>query len=108
MAEEFALIQSVFEGFAAINEDDGDFVGEAAAQFLVALDIDFTPGEAAPAVQLGERLFHDFTQVATLAGVDHYLTRLRHQRSLAGLNMVEKDLATGIQHLAFSRYRYGP
>jgi hypothetical protein len=94
-AEEFALIHVVLEGFVAVDEDDWDFVGEAAAQFVVGLNVDFAPGEAAAALQFGQGFLDDFAKVAAFAGVNHDLSQRLHGRSLAGLIVGEKHLETG-------------
>jgi hypothetical protein len=39
LAEEFTLIEAVFEGFAPVDENHRNFVGELAAQLVTALDI---------------------------------------------------------------------
>jgi hypothetical protein len=92
-AQEFALVHVVFEGLVAVDEDDGDFVGKSTAQFVVAFDVNFPPGKAAAAMQFGQRLLDDLTEVAALAGVDDDFTRLRHGRSLAGFCGAEKHSA---------------
>ncbi len=78
--KKFLLIQPVLEGFAAIDEDDGDFVGELAAQAVVGFNINFMPMEAAAALEFGEFLLHDFAKVASLAGIHYDLTKQRHAR----------------------------
>jgi hypothetical protein len=95
-AEEVGLVHAVFEGFAAIDEDDGDLVGELAAELFVGVHVDVLPGEAAAAMQFGEGLFDDFAQVASFAGVNHDLAETRHwaecskggRVSASGLGMV--------------------
>jgi hypothetical protein len=77
-AEEVGFVHAVLEGFAAVNEDDGDFVGELAAELFVAVDVDVLPGEAATAMQFGESLFDDLAEVTSFAGVDDDLTGLGH------------------------------
>ena len=62
----------------AVDEDYGDFVGEPAAELLVAVDVDVLPGEAASAVQFRQGLFDDLAEVAAFAGVDHDLAEFRH------------------------------
>jgi hypothetical protein len=47
LAEEFAFVHAVLEGFAAVDEDYGDFVRELAAELLVGVDVDFLPAEQA-------------------------------------------------------------
>src|SRR5215472_8185410 len=69
LPQELLLIQSVLEGFAAVDEDNRDFVGELPAQLVIGLHVHFTPAESAPAFQLGELLFYDFAKMAPLARV---------------------------------------
>jgi hypothetical protein len=76
--QKLLLVHAVLEGLAAINEDDGDFVVELAAEFRVHVNVDVSPREAAPARKLGEALFDHFTQVASLARIDHDVARLWH------------------------------
>ena len=78
-AQKFTLVHAVLEGFAAVDEDDGNFVGELAAQLIVGVDVHVPPGEAATALELGERLFHDLAEVAAFAGVKHDLAGVGHQ-----------------------------
>ena len=97
-AEEVGLVHPVLEGFAAVDEDDGDLVGELAAELFVGVHVDVLPVEAAAAMQFGERLFHDFAEVASFAGVDHDLAELGHggecskggRVSASGLGMVAR------------------
>ena len=77
-AEEVGFIHAVLEGFAAVDEDDWDFVGEPAAKLVVAVYVDVLPGEAAAAVEFGESLLDDFAEVAAFTGVDHDLAEIRH------------------------------
>src|SRR5215472_7676738 len=64
--QELLLIQPVLECFAAVDEDDRDFVGELAAQLVIGLHVHFAPAEAAPALQFGELFFYDFAKMAPL------------------------------------------
>ena len=82
-AEEFPLVHVVLEGFAAVDEDDGNFVGKLAAQFFVAIHIHLMPSETTAALQLAKSFFDDFTQVTALAGVDDDLAQNGHGGSLA-------------------------
>jgi hypothetical protein len=77
------LVHAVFEGFVAVDEDDGDFVGELAAELVVGVDVDFLPIEASPALEFGQGLFDDLTKVAAFARVQHDLARIGHAASLA-------------------------
>src|SRR5580765_8159598 len=83
LAQEVVLVHAIFESFAAINEDDGDFITELAAQAVVGVHVHFAPGEAATAMELGESFLDDFAEMAALAGIDDHFGRLRHERSLA-------------------------
>jgi hypothetical protein len=82
----------VFEGFVTVDENEGDFVGELAAQFVVAFDVDFAPGETTAALQLGESFLHDFAEMAALARVNNDLSQRFHGRSLAAFIWPEKHL----------------
>jgi NAD(P)-dependent dehydrogenase (short-subunit alcohol dehydrogenase family) len=82
-AEEVGFVHAVLEGFAAVDEDYGDFVGELAAELFVAVDVYVLPGEAAAAVQLGEGLFDDFAKMTSFAGVDHDLAQFGHRREFS-------------------------
>ena len=68
----------VLEGLAAVDENDGHFIGELAAELVVGVHVDVLPGEAAAALQSGEGLFDDFAEVAAFAGVNHDLAEFRH------------------------------
>jgi hypothetical protein len=59
LAEKFLFVHAVFEGFAAIDEDDGDFVVELAAEFGVGINVNFVPSEATAARKFREAFFHD-------------------------------------------------
>jgi len=67
LAKEFLLVHAVLEGFAAVDEDYGDFVGVAAADFRVGVHVDFSPVEATTLVEFYEALFNDFAEVASFA-----------------------------------------
>ena len=83
LAQEFALIHVVLEGFAAVDEDDGDFVGELAAELLVGVDIDFLPAEQAAALELDQAFFDDLAEMTALPRVDEDLAGVGHGRSVA-------------------------
>jgi len=78
LAEEVGFVHAVLEGFAAVDEDYGDLVGELAAQLFVGVHVDVLPGEAAAAMEFGEGLFDDFAEVASFARVDHDLAEFGH------------------------------
>jgi hypothetical protein len=82
-AEEFALVHAVFEGFVAVDEDDGDFIVKLAADFVIGIDVDFTPGEAALAGKLDQAFLDDFAEMASLAGVNHDLAGVWHGRDFS-------------------------
>jgi hypothetical protein len=77
-AEKFLLVHVVLEGFSPINKDHRDLVVELAAESGVGVDVDLLPGEAAAARELVEAFFDDFTQVASLARIDHDGARVWH------------------------------
>jgi hypothetical protein len=77
-AEEVGFFHVVLEGFAAVDEDYRNFVGELAAELFVAVDVDVCPVESAATVQFGEALFNDFAEVAAFTGVDHDLAKFGH------------------------------
>ena len=88
-AEEFPLVHPIFEGFTAVYENNGDLISELASQRVVGVDVDFTPTEAAPALELRQLLFDNFTKVASFAGVHNDLSRieagLRAHRGVTGV-----------------------
>jgi len=59
--QKLLLVHVVLEGFAAIDEDHGDFVVVLAAKVGIGIDIDFLPGEAASAGELRQAFFYNFT-----------------------------------------------
>jgi hypothetical protein len=77
-AKEFLLVHAVLESFAAVDENDGNFVVELAAEFGVAVDIDFLPGEAATTGEFDQALLDDFAEMATLARINDDRTGVRH------------------------------
>jgi hypothetical protein len=87
-AEEVGLVHAVLEGFATVDEDDGDLVGELAAELFVGVHVDVLPVEAATAMQFGEGLFDDFAEVAAFAGVDHDLAEFGHWGECSKLGRV--------------------
>src|SRR5579862_2968437 len=91
LVEEFALVHAVLESFLAVNEDDGNFVGELAAQVVVGIDIDVAPGESAAALQLDERFFHKFAQVTSSPRVHDHLV-VPH-----GADFIRRKLKCGSQ-----------
>jgi hypothetical protein len=75
----------VLESSAAIDEDYRDLVGVEVPDFRVGIDVDFTPGKAAPLVELDEALLDDFAKMASLAGINHDFARLCHAREFISL-----------------------
>ena len=75
-AQEFLLVHAVFEGFAAVDEYDGNLVGELASEIVIGVDINLAPFKTAAALELGQAFFHDLAQMAAPARVDHDLTGL--------------------------------
>ena len=82
-AEEFSFVHAVLEGFAAVDKDDRDFVGELAAELFVGVDVDFLPAEEAAAFEFDQAFLDDLTKMAAFAGVDEDLASVSHLRSLA-------------------------
>src|SRR4029077_10643482 len=82
-AQKFPLVHAVLEGFAAVDEDDGDFVVKLAADFVIGINVDFTPGEAAMAGKLDQAFLDDFAEMASLAGVNHDLAGGWHGRDFS-------------------------
>jgi hypothetical protein len=78
--QELLLVHAVLESFAAIDEDDRNFVIELAAKVGVRIDVDVVPGESAAPRKLGQALFDHFTQVASFAGINHDVAGLWHAR----------------------------
>ena len=76
------LVHSVFEGFAAVNEDDRDFVSELAAKLIVAVDIDLLPIKTAATMELGKAFLHDLAKMTSLARIEDNPARLRHGASV--------------------------
>src|SRR5205807_2999515 len=78
--EEVLLVHAVLEGFAAVDEDNRDFIGELAAQVFVGIDVYFAPGKAAAALELDQTFLDDFAKMAAFSGINHDLAVLRHGR----------------------------
>jgi hypothetical protein len=66
-SQEFPLIHAVFEGFAAVDEHNGDFVGELLAQLVVAVDVYFLEMKTAPAMQFVQAFFDHFAKMTPFA-----------------------------------------
>jgi len=77
-SQEVALVHAVLEGFASVDEHDGDFVGKLAAKFVIAVHVDFLQAEPTAAMQLAKCFLDDLAEVASLTGVDHDLARRNH------------------------------
>src|SRR5271157_2085588 len=77
-AEEFLLVHAVLEGFAAVDEDDGNFVVVEVAECGVGINVHLAPGEAAVFVELDEGLLDDLAKVASPAGIHDHFARLGH------------------------------
>ena len=78
LAQELLLVKAVFEGLAAVDEDDGYLVGELAAKLVVGIDVHFLPAEQATALELDEAFLDDFAEVATFACVDQNVAGIGH------------------------------
>ena len=79
-AEEFFFVHAVLEGFAAVDEDYGDFVGIEAADFGVGVYVNFTPVKAAALLEFDEALLDDFAEMTSFAGINNDLAGRRHAR----------------------------
>jgi hypothetical protein len=79
-AQEFLLVHVVLEGFVAINENDGDFVVVLTAKVGVGVDVDFAPGKAPAAGELGQTFFDNLAEVTSLARIDDDGTGCWHAR----------------------------
>lgn len=84
-AEEFFFVHAVLEGFAAVDEDYGDFVGIEAADFGVGVYVNFTPVKAAALLEFDEALLDDFAEMTALAGIDDDLPSRIHRREFSSL-----------------------
>ena len=80
--QKILFAHSILEGFSSIDEDDRNFIVELAPQLEVGIDINFAPGKASLAGELGETLFHHFAQMTTLAGVDDDAARVWHAEEI--------------------------
>jgi hypothetical protein len=78
LPKKILLIHAVFEGLAAIDEDDGDFIVELSAEIGVAIHVNFAPGETATARKLGETLFDDLTEVTSSARIQNDAAEFCH------------------------------
>ena len=68
----------VLESLASVDEDNGHFIVELAAEFDVCVHINFTPRECALARELAEAFFHYFAQMAALTRVNDDAVRRWH------------------------------
>jgi hypothetical protein len=76
----------------AVNKNDGDLVVELPAEFGVGVNINLVPGETAAAGELGEALLHDFTEMATFAGINHDTAGFWHvKRFYLGVGALPTD-----------------
>ena len=66
-AEKLAFVHAVLEGFASVDEHDGNLVVELAAKLDIRVYIDFFPRESATASELCEALFHQLAKMTTFA-----------------------------------------
>jgi hypothetical protein len=80
LAEEFLFVHAVLEGFATIDEDDGDFVIVEAAYFCAGIYVNFAPVKAPALLKFDEALLDDFAEMTSLAGIDDDFPSLIHRR----------------------------
>ena len=78
LPEELLLIHVILECFAAVDEDNRNFVVKLPPKFDIGVDVDFAPRKTAPARKLGEAFLYHFTKVAPFSGVHDDVTRLLH------------------------------
>jgi len=78
LPEELLLIHVILECFAAVDEDNRNFVVKLSTEFDIGIHINFAPRESSPARKLGEAFLHHFAKVAPLSGVHDHATRLLH------------------------------
>jgi hypothetical protein len=90
LPQKFLLVHPVLEGFAAIDEDDGDLVVVLAAEFGIGVNIHIAPVETAALVEFDEALLDDLAEVTPLARIDDDFPVLHNLGSVAGWNPVSK------------------
>jgi hypothetical protein len=76
--EEFLFVHRILERFAAVDEDNRNFVVKLSAEFDIGIHVNFAPRESSPARKLGEAFLHHFAKVAAFSGVHDDATRLLH------------------------------
>jgi hypothetical protein len=79
LTEEFPFIHAVLESFAAVDEDDGNLVGELAAELIVGVDVHFLPAEQAAAFQLDQTLLDDLAEMAAFSRVNQDIAKDVHE-----------------------------
>jgi len=70
----------VLESFATVDQDYRDLISIDTPDFGVRIDVDFTPGKAAPLLELDEALLDDLAEMTSLAGINDNFPRLRHSK----------------------------
>ena len=75
-SQEVAPFHAVFESLAAINENNGNLVGEFPLQFGVGIDVYLTPPKVSLALNLHERVLDDLAEMTILASIDHYIVHV--------------------------------
>ena len=91
LAQKFTLVHAIFEGFAAINEDHGNFIAVLATQGVVGVHVHLTPGKATPFLQLRQTLLHDFAKMAAFPGVHHDLAARVHAAQCSKEGAIAKE-----------------
>ena len=71
----------VLERLAAIDKNDGDFVGIKAPNLGIGVHIHLTPVEAAPLVQLDNGLLDNLAEMAALARIHYDLANPGHSET---------------------------
>ena len=70
-AEEGVGGHVVLEGFATVDEDDGDFVVVDALQVGIGVDVDLAPLEIRLIPELAQGVFDDVAEMTSGAGINH-------------------------------------
>jgi len=70
--KELHAVHVVFEGLAAVDEDDRNLLVVELAKVGVGVDVDYAPVEGCLGLQLREGVFDDVAEVTSGAGVDDH------------------------------------
>jgi len=78
LAQKFALVHAVLEGFAAVDKHDWHFVVELPSQVAITIHVHFLPREPAAAGKLCKALFHHLAEMTTFPRIDDDLPGVLH------------------------------